>query len=74
MRGNTEHPSFTARTTRVSNPVCSPRFRASASVLVQLPVYTSGVPRDIYAFHRYTTNSSNLSETQELQYQGQFHS
>ena len=29
---NGEHPSFTARTTRVSNPVRSPRFRASASV------------------------------------------
>jgi len=27
------HSSFTARTTRVSNPVCSPSLRASASVL-----------------------------------------
>src|SRR3978361_497647 len=27
--------SFRARTTRVSNPVCSPSFRASASVMVQ---------------------------------------
>ena len=31
---NGEHPTFTAWTTRVSNPVCSPRFRASTSVTV----------------------------------------
>ena len=70
---DTECPSFTAWTTRVSNPVCSPRFRASASVPVQLPTFVTGVPRDIYAFHRYTTNSDNLSRTQDLQYQRQFY-
>ena len=31
MTRHTKCPSFTARTTRVSNPVCSPSFRASAS-------------------------------------------
>src|SRR5436190_7083971 len=29
-----EYPSFRAWTTRVSNPVCSPRFRASASIFM----------------------------------------
>ena len=73
QRADIEHPSFTAWTTRVSNPVRSPRFRASASVPVQPLAYASGIPRDIYAFHRYTTNSSSLSDTQDLQYQRQFH-
>src|SRR5690606_11221049 len=73
-RPDTERPSFTAWTTRVSNPVRSPRFRASASVVVQPPAYASGIPRDIYAFHRYTTNSSGPSDTQGPQYQRQCHS
>src|SRR5687768_15595158 len=46
-----------ARTTRVSNPVCSPSFRASASGLAQKTVFTTGVLPHIYAFHRYTWNS-----------------
>ncbi len=33
----TKQSSFRARTTRVSNPVCSPSFRASASVMVSAP-------------------------------------
>ncbi len=36
---HTKHPSFRARTTRVSNPVCSPSFRASASVMVQCAAF-----------------------------------
>ena len=36
--------SFTAWTTRVSNPVCSPRFRTSASVLIQKAAFATGVP------------------------------
>ncbi len=48
--GYTKHPSFRARTTRVSNPVCSPSFRASASVMVQCAAFATGVPPDIYAF------------------------
>src|SRR5450756_3049031 len=52
------HSTFTAWTTRVSNPVCSPRFRSSASVSAQRPAFATGVPPDICAFHRYTRNSS----------------
>ncbi len=59
---------FTARTTRVSNPVCSPSFRASASVLGQVGAFATGVPPDINAFHRYTGNSPTLSYTQARQF------
>ncbi len=54
MLPNTYYSSFTAWTTRVSNPVCSPRFRASTSVTVQKAAFATGVPPNIYAFHRYT--------------------
>src|SRR5437660_11599464 len=60
---HTKYASFRAWTTRVSNPVCYPRFRVSASVTVQRAVYTTGVPPDSYAFHRYTRNSTLLSRT-----------
>src|SRR6056297_968268 len=63
------HSSFTAWTTRVSNPVCSPRFRSSASVTVQRVAFATGVPPNIYAFHRYTRNSTLLSSTQAHQFQ-----
>ncbi len=69
---NTKCPSFTARTTRVSNPVCSPSFRASASVPVQIAAFATGVPPNIYAFHRYTGNSAALSGTQARQFRRQF--
>ncbi len=49
---------FRARTTRVSNPVCSPSFRASVSGVAQGLAFATGVPLDIYAFHCYTENSS----------------
>src|SRR5208337_759928 len=52
---------FTAWTTRVSNPVRSPRFRSSASVTAQRPAFATGVPPDICAFHRYTSNSRQRS-------------
>ncbi len=39
MPSNVQHASFTAWTTRVSNPVCSPRFRASASGMVQMAAF-----------------------------------
>ncbi len=39
---------------QVSNPVCSPRFRTSVSVSVQVVAFATGVPSYIYAFHRYT--------------------
>src|SRR5467141_2475226 len=66
--GHTKHPSFRARTTRVSNPVCSPSFRASASDVVQCAAFATGVPPDIYAFHRYTGNSTHLSHPQARQF------
>ncbi len=53
---------------RVSNPVCSPRFRASASVAVQKAAFATDVPPNIYAFHRYTRNSAFLSCTLVQQY------
>src|SRR5580698_2497308 len=60
---HTKQSSFRASTPRVSNPVCSPSFRASASVMVQCAAFATGVPSDIYAFHRYTGNSTHLSHT-----------
>ena len=56
-------PSFTARTTRVSNPVRSPRFRASASVCRLHAASAIGVLRHIYAFHRYMTRSACTATT-----------
>src|SRR5438034_11654219 len=53
-----KYAPFTARTTRVSNPVCSPSFRASVSGFVQGLAFATGVPLDIYAFHCYTKHSS----------------
>ena len=42
-----QHSSFTARTTRVSNPVRYPRFRASASITGQEAAFAIGVLRHI---------------------------
>ncbi len=67
-----EHSPFTAWTTRVSNPVCYPRFRVSASVTVQVAAFATGVPPDIYGFHPYTGNSATLSGTLARQYRVQF--
>ena len=53
-----KYAPFTAKTTRVSNPVCSLGFRASVSGFVQGLAFATGVPLDIYAFHCYTKNSS----------------
>ncbi len=63
---------FTARTTRASNPVCSPSFRASASGIVQRLAFAIGVPLDIYAFHCYTENSSLPSDPLVREYSVQF--
>ena len=54
----TQCPSFTARTTGVSNPVRSPGFRVSASERVQALAFATGVPSDLNAFHRSTGSSS----------------
>ncbi len=60
--------SFTAWTTRVSNPVRSPRSRTRASVAAQEAAFASGVPAGIYAFHRYTRGSASPCSTQGAQY------
>ncbi len=69
---HTKCSSFTAWTTRVSNPVCSPHFRASASVTVQVAAFATGIPPHLYAFHRYTWNSTTLSSTLAIQSEMQF--
>ncbi len=68
QRTNTQCTSFTAWTTRVSNPVRSPRFRASASVNGQELAFASGVLPDLYRFHPYTRNSSSPSITLVTQF------
>src|SRR5699024_2471750 len=60
--------SFTAWTTRVSTPVRSPRFRASASVTDQRVAFATGVPPPLCAFHRYTWTSTLLFCTQVLHF------
>ena len=62
-RSNPECAPFKVGTTRVSNPVCSPDFRASASVLYKESAFASGVLQDINAFHRYTLHSDSLFQT-----------
>ena len=68
---HSEYSSFTAWTTRVSNPVRSPRFRSSASVTTWNAAFAIGVLRDIYAFHRYTSHSAFLCRTPARQFQRQ---
>ena len=63
-----ERPSFTAWTTRVSNPVRSPRFRARASMQAWRAAFANGVLWHIYAFHRYTPHSARLDRIPARQY------
>ena len=67
MYSDTQYASFTVRTTRVSNPVCYPHFRASASISPQQAAFAIGVLPDLYAFHRYTRNSACPWTIQERQ-------
>ena len=60
-----QHSSFTAWTTRVSNPVCYPCFRASASINGQIAAFATGVLPNIYEFHLYTGYSAILSIIQD---------
>src|SRR5699024_8246675 len=62
------HSSFTACTTTVSNTVCYPRCRTSASVTVQRAAFATGVLPYVYAFHRYTCSSTLLFCTQVFQF------
>src|SRR4051794_17191288 len=64
--------SFRAWTTRVSNPVCSPRFRASASGPGQGAAFATGVPPNIYEFHLYTGYSTPLSRPRAAPYRTPF--
>ncbi len=59
------------RTTGVSNPVRYPRFRASASISDSSDAFAIGVLCDIYAFHRYTTHSSDGIGILALRFQRQ---
>ena len=68
---DTQCASFTARTTRVSNPVRSPGSRASASVPAQMAAFATGVPPDICAFHRYTGSSAIPCGTRARRFRGQ---
>ena len=52
-------------TTRVSNPLCYPYFRASASVLIQKAAFATGVLHNIYEFHLYTMYSAILHQILE---------
>ena len=49
-----------------------PRFRASTSVTVQKAAFATGVPPNIYAFHRYTRIPLPSPCTQAEQYYRQF--
>ena len=59
--------AFTARTTRVSNPFCSPSFRPSQSEPFWLDAFAIGSPPWINPFYRYPRNTSNLSRSRVLQ-------
>ena len=67
-----ERPSFTAWTTRVSNPVRSPRFRARASMQAWRAASAIGVLWHICAFHRYTPRSARPARIPARQYQRHF--
>ena len=58
---------FTARTTRVSNPVRSPSFRPSPSDPFSYDAFATGGPLRIIAFYRYPQNTSYASRSQAEQ-------
>ena len=73
MKGpHPERAPFKVGTTRVSNPVRSPDFRASASVAYKESAFASGVLQDINAFHRYTLHSDSPFRTRAAQSQTHF--
>ncbi len=59
--------AFTARTTRVSNPFCSPSFRPSQSEPFLSDAFAIGSPPRINPFYRYPRNTSDISRSQALQ-------
>ena len=73
MKGpHPERAPFKVGTTRVSNPVRSPDFRASASVAYKESAFASGVLQDINAFHRYTLHSDLPFRTLAWQFRTHF--
>ncbi len=64
---NTLLAEFTARTTRVSNPFCSPSFRSSQSDPFWLGAFAIGSPPGINTFYRYPRNTPNFSRSRVLQ-------
>lgn len=74
LLSDNEWSAFTAWTTRVSNPVWSPRFRAWASIIASWAGFPIGVLCHIYAFHRYLTYSAHAVYILEHQYLWQFSS
>ncbi len=59
--------AFTARTTRVSNPFCSPSFRSSQSEPFWPNAFAIGSPPWINPFYRYPRNTFSLSRSRVLQ-------
>ena len=59
---------FTARTTRVSNPLCSSSFRSSPSDPYSLSAFATGAPPGILGFHSYPWNSLNAVRSLAVQY------
>ncbi len=55
--------AFTARTTRVSNPVRSPGFRPSLSEPFSSDAFATGGPPGIIAFYRSPRNTSDASRS-----------
>ena len=60
--------SFTAWTTRASNPVCSHAFEPERQLPSSKPPSPLVLFLNIHAFHRYTRNSACLSSTLALQF------
>ncbi len=58
---------FTARTTRVSNPDCSPRFRPSPSELFWSDAFATGSLQGIIAFYCSPKHTSDSSQSQVWQ-------
>jgi hypothetical protein len=59
---------FTARTTRVSNPLCSPGFRSSPSDPYSSSAFATGAPPGILGFHPYPGNSLDAVRSLDLKY------
>ncbi len=58
---------FTARTTRVSNPICSPSFRPSPSDPFWSGVFTTGSLPRIITFYRSPRHTPDSSRSQVIQ-------